>query len=380
MKRLIYLSIVALGATASPAFAQTPILQAGDPILAIDLIPDSRSSHPAGEAPKFAIDGLSNTKYLNFAKIDTGILVTPAAGSTTVTGIQLTTAGDAAERDPASWALYGTNDAIDHVAENNGDGTAFSWTLISQNLISLPAERSALGPLVSFANATPYSSYRVIFPTIKNEATANSMQVAEIALLNAANVNVLSSSDLVSATQLPQPANSSYPPGEAPQFILDGAATNAPPPAVGPLTKYLNFGKKGAGFIVTPSVGATVLGSFEITTANDAPGRDPSSWELYGANDMITSADNSSVNPENWVLIGADAITLPTERDTTGARVFISNSESYMSYRMVFPTLRDGNNVNSMQVAGVQFYAVPEPTTLAMGTLGLVAAGCLRKR
>ena len=36
---------------------------------------------------------------------------------------------------------------------------------------------------VHFANATAYRSYRVIFPTVSNAATANSMQIAEVELL-----------------------------------------------------------------------------------------------------------------------------------------------------------------------------------------------------
>ena len=72
----------------------------------------SSSNYPAGEAPANAIDGNGGTKYLNFARTNTGIIVTPQAASTVVKAIALSTANDAVERDPTSVAIYGTNDAI----------------------------------------------------------------------------------------------------------------------------------------------------------------------------------------------------------------------------------------------------------------------------
>ena len=96
-----------------------------------DLIPyrsgTSTSNYPAGEAPAKAIDGDGGTKYLNFARLHTGIIVTPAAASV-VKSIALSTAGDAVERDPTSVAIYGTNDAI--TSEENSLGEAEDWTLI----------------------------------------------------------------------------------------------------------------------------------------------------------------------------------------------------------------------------------------------------------
>jgi hypothetical protein len=63
--------------------------------------------------------------------------------------------------------------------------------------------------------------------------------------------------------------------------------------------KYLNFGEINSGFIVTPSNGPSIVHSFQITTANDAVERDPTSWRLYGTDDPITSTDNSTGSQEN---------------------------------------------------------------------------------
>ena len=69
----------------------------------------------------------------------------------------------------------------------------------------------------------------------------------------------------------------------------------------GTQAKYLNFDMNGnvktAGFIVTPSVGATWVTGIAIETANDAPERDPADMTLEGSND----ASISSFGSGNWV-------------------------------------------------------------------------------
>jgi hypothetical protein len=148
-----------------------------------------------------------------------------------------------------------------------------------------------------------------------------------------------------------------------------------------PATKYLNFGKNGAGFITTPSVGPRAVTAFQITTANDAEGRDPASWVLYGTNDPITSGQNSTSNAENWTLVDQGTLSLPADRGVLGDMVSVANTTQYASYRMVFPTLKDlyGDGVDSMQIAEIQFFGVPEPGTLALALVGLIGGAGLRQ-
>ncbi|HUF63502.1 MAG TPA: PEP-CTERM sorting domain-containing protein [Verrucomicrobiales bacterium] len=143
---------------------------------------------PAGESPDHAIDGVGQ-KYLNFAEVNTGFLVTPAfngGNGSIVTGMTLWTANDAVDRDPASYALYGSNE----VFSGGGPFALTSFSLISSGDLALPATRNAGGAAaldpansqtVGFANTNLYTSYLVLFPTVKNEA-ANSMQIAEVQL------------------------------------------------------------------------------------------------------------------------------------------------------------------------------------------------------
>src|SRR5690606_13444332 len=91
---------------------------------------------------------------------------------------------DLPERDPTSYEIYGTNDAIS--STDNSTGLAENWTLISAGALSLPTARLANGTLISFANSTSYASYKIVFPTVRNAATANGVQVADIQLYQTA--------------------------------------------------------------------------------------------------------------------------------------------------------------------------------------------------
>lgn len=140
---------------------------------------------PPLESPDHLIDGVGQ-KYLNFAEFNTGAIITPSSGSSIADSIQFWTANDAEPRDPASYELWGTNDAI------SGSSIPLSiFSAISTGILALPSSRNAVGsgPLlpensqtVSFANSIAYSSYLVLFPTVKDAAAANSMQLAEVQL------------------------------------------------------------------------------------------------------------------------------------------------------------------------------------------------------
>jgi hypothetical protein len=150
----------------------TPAL-AGNVLSKDDTIVPSSSNHPAGEAAPKVIDGLSTTKYLNFDKVNTGFTVTPKAGASVISAMTITTANDAPERDPATWQILGSNNGTDFEAIASGslaaNPTRFNTTTLA------------------FSNTKSYTSYKVVFPTIVNAPkAANSMQVAEIALLGTA--------------------------------------------------------------------------------------------------------------------------------------------------------------------------------------------------
>ena len=192
-RKLIYLVSFVLVLMSAPVFGAA-ILAPGDFIIAIDA--DNNSSSPDAEQVPEVIDriyGGGGAKYLNFGAANSGFIVTPALGSSVVGSFQIWTANDAEERDPATWALYGTNETI--VSANHSTGTSENWTLIATGSITLPAGRNAsdTGPggfnaSVTITNTASYRSYKMLFPTVKNPGTANSMQIAEIQFYGASEI------------------------------------------------------------------------------------------------------------------------------------------------------------------------------------------------
>ncbi|MHC4741122.1 MAG: hypothetical protein ACYS8Z_04390, partial [Planctomycetota bacterium] len=258
MKRLLCLA-VALGVMSVPAFGVL-ITAPGDVIIAVDSDgPVSNSSYPGAESPPNALDNNSGTKYLNFGGALSGFIVTPS-GAASVRSFTITTANDAPGRDPSSWLLFGTNDAI--ASADNSTGRAESWTLIDSGSVSLPDTRFTTGAAVTVNNSAAYSSYRMLYPTLKG---APLMQIADVAMYESTDgtgLNVLGAADPILAIQ--EAPASSYPGHEGPGNAVDGT-----------LNKYLNFGQTNSGFIVTPAFGSSIIDGFEITTANDAIERDP---------------------------------------------------------------------------------------------------------
>lgn len=377
MKKVIQYTLLAgcIALTVSSSTLAADILSPNDFIISIDTDPfDSNSSYPEQETPSLAGDGLIETKYLNFGKLDTGFIVTPFIGATTIQSMTLATANDEVPRDPASWKIYGTNDAISSV--DNGTGDSENWSLIAEGDVTLPDTRDTVHTPISFTNSTAYTSYRVLFPTVKDAPNANSMQIAEVGLFetnDGSGSSVWDDFDFPIAFQLPAPTGI-YNGGEDAGQLLDpvagnGVSQSASPDIEGPTlvsdgtaTKYLNFGAANSGFITTPASGPSTVQSFKFFTANDFPTRDPSSYELYGTNDSILSMDHSLGDQESWTLItagdfsAANANEFPEARDAITPVTSFANSTAYSSYKMVFPTLKDDATACCMQIGEAFFF------------------------
>jgi hypothetical protein len=135
----------------------------GDPI-----VPTSSNS-PGNEGVTNAIDNNSATKYLNFDKLNAGFTVTPSAGPRVVTGLRLTSANDAPERDPTSFVLSGSNDGSTFIEVAHGAVPAFSSRFSTLQ--------------INFSNNVAYKQYRLLFPTVQNASAAVAMQIAEVEFL-----------------------------------------------------------------------------------------------------------------------------------------------------------------------------------------------------
>jgi hypothetical protein len=148
---------------------------------------------PCGELPPNVIDDSASTKYLNFKgdfdpnETASGFAVTPALGATVVTGLTFTSANDSANRDPIAFELYGSNDSIDG-----------PWTLIASGDIVDFAQatewpRNTINATpITFKNKDAYLHYQVLFTAVRDPATANSMQIAEVELIGRPDITLFS--------------------------------------------------------------------------------------------------------------------------------------------------------------------------------------------
>ena len=105
----------------------------------------------------------------------------------------------------------------------------------------------------------------------------------------------------------------------------------------------------------------------------DSPERDPTGYEFWGTNDAISG---NSIPLSMFTPISTGDLALPDSRNDGGdaplleensQTVSFENSGAYTSYLVLFPDVKDSASANSMQIAEVQAYAVPEPSTAVLG-------------
>jgi hypothetical protein len=126
-------------------------------------------------------------------------------------------------------------------------------------------------------------------------------------------------------------------------------------------TKYLNFDSRTpepvppSGFVVSPSIGRTLVTGMTIQTANDGPERDPKLVLLEGSNDLTISAYNEG----NWEPIVTNDVPVTTARFQTQTILF-DNYKPYRHYRWVALTTAAANSC-CMQVAEVELLGTGAP-------------------
>ncbi len=107
-------------------------------------------------------------------------------------------------------------------------------------------------------------------------------------------------------------------------------------------TKYRNFDKENSGFTVSPSANLTMITGIVFTTASNAPECDPASVTILG-----------SLDGSNFVNIVTDlSLSLPDTRLAQVAFAF-TNDQSFSSYKIFFPSLKDSGSADSMQICEV---------------------------
>jgi hypothetical protein len=171
-----------------------------------------------------------------------------------------------------------------------------------------------------------------------------------------------------------------------------GTAANSPSAETAPNSidssqpsKYLNFNQGAAGIVVTPSVGRTIANELGLLSANDSPERDPATFEVWGTNDNNPNDIRPDLNPTNWqnfwTLISSGAVPLFSQRGQE-QDIFFSNSTSYTSYMVDFPSVANPSAANSMQIADIQLSGslVPEPASIVLAVFAVLGVLLIRRR
>ncbi len=369
---------LALGLLAmmAPSHAAINILNEGDFIIAIQ----SRGSrYPGGEPPSNAIDGTAG-KYLNFGGNGSGFIV-ELQNPSTIQSFTWMSGGDVATsgRNPLSYEIYGTNDVI--ASADGSRGLGESWTLVTSGGDLPNLGNSTLSGVTSFSNIVAYNAYKVVFPTVHG-GTSSLFEIGEFSLYESSDgtgATIYTAQGVNSVRAIGTQTASSTPPTEGPENLLVDSG------------KYLNFGRRGgnpgvggAGVIVTPAVGPTIVESIRFTAGGDTTsngGRTPTSFSIYGTNDSITSTAHGFGDEENWVPIVEDYSLvglLENQNNAISPIIDFTNDQTYASYKIVFPTLV--NNGGFLELARVEIFAVPEPGVTLLSGIALLGLGIRRRR
>lgn len=111
-------------------------------------------------------------------------------------------------------------------------------------------------------------------------------------------------------------------------------------------TKYLLFSYQTDMYVQLKFPSPTVVNGYTITSANDAPERDPRDWNLVGSNDGT-----------NWVVVDSQTMQQFTGRKQT--RQFNTNNNTAYAYYRLNITANNNGNAGLFQCAEwrlLQFY------------------------
>jgi PKD repeat protein len=119
-------------------------------------------------------------------------------------------------------------------------------------------------------------------------------------------------------------------------------------------TKWLDFANANPGTRASwiqyryANDARQVVTSYTITSANDAPSRDPASWQLLGSND----------GGATWSVL--DQRTGETFSSRFQKRSFtISNSQAFNIYRLQIDSVANPSSANSVQLAEIELLGTP---------------------
>ena len=307
----------------------------------------------SSETPNKVVDANTDSKFLIYRNSNAGVILKPTNSSLVFNRLALSTANDASERDPASFILYGSSSNL-----TGSEGTNIpisSLTPIASGNVTMLDARKAGPTVIQFANSVAYTSYVVVFPTVRNPATATGSQVSEIQLSQGATPPLavamadarggqLSGSNFSFGSIGNSNPGTNWLAGESPDHAVDGNVN----------TKFAIFRSSGAGLLASPQAGPARMNILTLWTADDAPERDPATYQVYGFPTRITQT-SGTLALGNGTLLANGTVTLPAGRNSGPVQVDFDNGTAYSSYLVVFPTVKNSSSTNLTQISEVQF-------------------------
>jgi len=308
---------------------------------------------PSAESPDKVVDANTGTKFLTYRNSNAGVILKPTNSSVVFNCLSLSTANDASERDPASFILYGSSSNLTGNASTSIPIS--SLTQIASGNVTMLDTRNAGPTVIQFANSVAYTSYVVVFPTVRSTVSNNLMQISEIQLSQGATPPLavamadarggqLSGSNFSFGSIGNSNPGTNWLAGESPDHAMDGNAG----------TKFAIFRSTGAGLLASPQAGSARMNTLTLWTANDSPERDPASYQVYGFPTRITQT-SGTLAVGNGTLLANGTVTLPADRNSGPVQVDFNNSTAYASYLVVFPTVKNSPSTNLTQISEVQF-------------------------
>lgn len=243
---------------------------------------------------RFLIDNNISTKYS--VNSDTITIVYGIDQSTLVNAYALVSADDKPEGDPSSWEFQGW------------DEESAAWVTLHTVTDEPQWDTRLTEKRFSFDNADVFSKYRL---QIKAAHGANLIQIAEYRIFGD-----FFESDVTDITDLQgvhiSEANSDSPENEGIEKLIDNNVA----------TKYLTFNDTTWIQITTPN--KTVVTDYVLVSGNDAPERDPSTWELEAWDELT----------ESWVTLHAVVDEPQWQARINGKKFSFDNTIPYMTYRL----------------------------------------------
>jgi hypothetical protein len=288
--------------------------------------PGGDGGSPDGEKLVKLVDNDINTKYLVDA-VDSWLDVHSTKMSK-VTSYTITSANDSPERDPNSWILKGW------------DRMTATWVTLDSVVGQLEWEERFQTKTFDVANADQwFSSYRLHI-TALNAETGPLMQIAELQLLGEIGddvgaditdlkVEIASENDDVEWTG---PSGDGIPDGERIEKLIDNNAN----------TKFL-VGLEMTWIELYTKKPSRITG-YAITSANDAPTRDPHSWLVQGWDGGAWVTLDSVVAQPEW-----------EERFQTKTWDIANDSLWFSTYRLHILDI-NGDAEGLMQIAELQMF------------------------